>query len=118
MIMPRSGRKSAPAQCERALGRRASHLPAARGRGEAGWPEPVVRDLLLVSGLHDLQPPRSSFLQSEIGLTPEETATWSPLTSVLHPEAHAVLAVGAEETEPFHAQAAAPAAREAISLRW
>ncbi len=66
-----------------------------------------IQAALLVSGVYDLKPLQSSFLQPEIGLTDDEVARYSPLHA-----AHAVgtpttILVGEHETVPFHDQAAA-----------
>lgn len=63
------------------------------------------RSLLLVSGVFALDPLRTSFLQSEIGLTADEAGTWSPLTARPHRHTKIMLAVGERETFPFHEQA-------------
>ena len=49
--------------------------------------------------------PTNSFLQPEIGLTPQEVADWSPFEAQQAPETRITLAVGHDETEPFHIQA-------------
>ena len=84
---------------------------AARGPGETAAPGPLVRRLLLVSGIYDLRPIPRSFLQAEIGLTPGEVAAFSPIEGELASGAELTLAVGAEETAPFQDQAQALAAR-------
>ncbi len=85
---------------------------AARGREEPSPAEPGVRRLLLVSGIYDLKPIPHSFLQAEIGLTEQEVAAFSPVESELASGVELTLAVGAEETRPFHGQA------QAIAARW
>lgn len=77
---------------------------ACRGAGEAAAPSIPVRSLLLVSGIYDLDPITSSFLQPEIGLTAEEVAAWSPLAATPVPGPVVDVVVGAEETPPFLAQ--------------
>ena len=64
-----------------------------------------IRSLLLVSGIYDLRPIANSFLQPEIGLTPQEVADWSPFEAQQATETRITLAVGHDETEPFHIQA-------------
>jgi arylformamidase len=88
----------------------ASYL-AARGPDEAPAPLPLPRALLLVSGLYDLSGIPGSFLKDEAGMTPQEAAAWSPLTSDNLPSPRRVLACGALETAPFHDQSAAFALR-------
>ena len=39
-------------------------------------------------------------------MTPAEAAAWSPLTAHQHAGPRRIVALGAEETPPFHAQAA------------
>jgi len=72
---------------------------------EHGFPATRIKALLLVSGIYDLRPITTSFLQPEIGLTPEEVNEWSPFEAIQAPETRITLAVGKAETEPFHVQA-------------
>ncbi|WP_395675331.1 alpha/beta hydrolase [Inquilinus sp.] len=88
---------------------------ACRGAGEAAAPAAPVRSLLLVSGIYDLDPITSSFLQQEIGLTAEEVAAWSPLTAAPVPGPVFDVVVGADETSPFLAQGRAFADRLAAA---
>jgi arylformamidase len=67
----------------------------------------IIRSLFLVSGIYDLRPIKSSFLQAEIGLHEDEILEWSPLGATLQPGTHGVIAVGDRETAPFVEQAAA-----------
>lgn len=69
-----------------------------------------LRAALLLGGLYDLEPLRSSFLQAEVGLTDEEVAAFTPLTQRHAPGPRVEITLGAEETPPFHSQAAAFAA--------
>jgi arylformamidase len=81
----------------------ASYL-AATAPGEA----PQVsraRKLVLISGIYDLAPIPSSFLQPELGLTWKEVENWSPLDADHHPDVERSIIVGGEETGPFHSQA-------------
>ncbi|MBW9052905.1 alpha/beta hydrolase [Rhizobium mesosinicum] len=64
-----------------------------------------VSAAFLLGGLYDLKPLQSSFLSSEIGITDAEVADFSPMTQVYDPTCHVVIAVGADETPPFHRQA-------------
>lgn len=71
---------------------------------EHGFPATRIKALLLVSGIYDLRPITTSFLQPEIGLTAEEVNEWSPFEAIQAPETRITLAVGKAETEPFHVQ--------------
>jgi len=84
---------------------------ACRGAGEAAAPALPVRSLLLVSGIYDLDPITSSFLQPEIALTGEEVAAWSPLSATPVPGPAVDVVVGADETLPFLTQGQAFAER-------
>ena len=59
-------------------GHLASYL-AARAPHETQPPEIPVKSLLLVSGLYDLRPITTSYLQPSLSLTDEEVASFSPL---------------------------------------
>ncbi|WP_062014553.1 alpha/beta hydrolase [Aureimonas sp. AU4] len=65
-----------------------------------------VASALLLSGVYDLAPLRTSFLHDLIGLTDEEVERWSPLRRRLRADASVSLLVGEHETAPFHEQAA------------
>lgn len=82
----------------------ASYL-AALAPHEHGFPATPIRSLLLVSGIYDLRPIATSFLQAELSLTPEEVGEWSPFEATQAPETRITLAVGKDETAPFHLQA-------------
>lgn len=86
-------------------GHLASYL-LSRGATEATGPAVPVRKLLLVSGIYDLAPMTQSFVQPEIALTAEEVAAWTPLGATPAVPSQVTLAVGENETAPFHAQAA------------
>ncbi|MDR6634618.1 arylformamidase [Phyllobacterium sp. 1468] len=60
---------------------------------------------LLLGGIYDLKPLQQSFLQAEIGLTDQEVAAFSPLSHSHDVHTNLVVAVGSEETPPFHQQA-------------
>jgi len=64
-----------------------------------------IRSALLVSGLYELAPLAASYLQPEIQLTPEEVERFSPLRFPGNSATRFTLAVGADETKPFHEQA-------------
>ncbi len=66
-----------------------------------------IRAALLLSGVYDLRPLQSSFLQAEIGLTDDEVARFSPLRAALGTGTPTTILVGQNETAPFHDQAAA-----------
>ncbi|RDJ05765.1 alpha/beta hydrolase [Rhizobium grahamii] len=63
-----------------------------------------VKGAFLLGGLYDLAPLQRSFLRDEIALTDEEVARFTPLSHHHDPHCRVILAVGAEETHPFHAQ--------------
>ncbi|WP_291422387.1 alpha/beta hydrolase [Devosia sp.] len=60
---------------------------------------------LLLSGVYELGPLRSSFLQPQIGITEDEVERFSPLGLDLAPAETARILVGDKETGPFHMQA-------------
>lgn len=64
-----------------------------------------VRAALLLGGLYELEPLRSSFLQAEIGLTDAEVSAFTPMTHAHDPATRVAMLVGADETGPFHRQA-------------
>jgi arylformamidase len=68
-----------------------------------------VEAAFLLSGLYDLAPLQSSFLQNEIGITNAEVERFSPLRLRHDPAVRVSLLVGERETTPFHEQAAAVA---------
>jgi arylformamidase len=80
-----------------------------RDEGVFATPCPPQR-LLLVSGIYDLAPIATSFLQPELTLTEDEIAAWSALGSSAAGSPTIMVAVGEEETPPFHSQARALAA--------
>ncbi|AZL58164.1 alpha/beta hydrolase [Tabrizicola piscis] len=82
----------------------ASYL-AATGRSDASLPATPVAGLLLLSGIYDLSGIPESFLKEEARMTEAEAANWSPLTARQQIGPKRIIALGAEETEPFHAQA-------------
>lgn len=63
-----------------------------------------IRSIACLSGLYDLAPLTTSFLQPELRFTPEEVERWSPIRAVSRPDATIVLAVGDRETAPFREQ--------------
>jgi arylformamidase len=66
---------------------------------------PQVKAALLLGGIYDLNPLLTSFLAAEIGITDEEAASFSPLKHKHDPSCVVTVAVGAQETSPFHEQA-------------
>ena len=90
------------------------HLAAylgCRGPNETGFAHTSVRAILAVSGLYDLAPIATSFLQSELYLTPEEIADWSPCEATPRADVSIRLIVGGRETAPFFEQVGRFAAR-------
>jgi arylformamidase len=84
------------------------HLTAylcCRAPHETAFPDNPVRSILCVSGLYDLAPIATSFLQAELHLTQQEIAQWSPCDAVPQSDASIRLIVGGRETAPFFAQA-------------
>ena len=69
-------------------------------------PTTPVAGLLLLSGIYDLSGIPASFLKDEARMTPAEADAWSPLTARQHGRAKRIIALGADETPPFHVQAA------------
>jgi arylformamidase len=94
--------KAISASGHSAGGHLASYL-LARGPREAD-DAPLVRSALLVSGLYDLTPLATSFLQPEVGFTDEEIASWSPVLGRPSPGVAVTLIAGGAETAPFHEQ--------------
>lgn len=83
----------------------ASYL-AATGLPDTEPPATPVAGLLLLSGIYDLSGIPGSFLKDEARMTPAEAQAWSPLTAHQHAGPRRIIALGAEETPPFHDQAA------------
>jgi len=65
------------------------------------------KSAFLLSGLFDLKPLQSSFLEPLIGLTNEEVRAFSPLNMLHLAGPRITIACGEEETPPFKQQAAA-----------
>lgn len=81
-------------------------LLAADAPGDRIGPElPKIQGLLLVSGIYDLSGIPDSFLRDEAEMRPEEAAAWSPLDAHHLPVPNRIIALGQEETAPFHNQA-------------
>jgi arylformamidase len=83
----------------------ASYLAATGPNDSAPLTIPIA-GMLLVSGIYDLGDIPTSFLKDEARMTPAEAADWSPLMSQHHAGPRRLIAVGADETPPFHDQAA------------
>lgn len=80
-----------------------AHLATFLFQHRAGKPE--VTAALLLGGIYDLKPLQSSFLAREIGITDQEVAAFTPMSHRYHSGCNVVVAVGADETPPFHQQA-------------
>ena len=70
-----------------------------------------IKGALLLGGIYDLKPLQTSFLANEIAITDEEVDRFSPINHRFDPSVPVELAVGADETAPFHDQAASFADR-------
>ncbi|MBZ9819980.1 alpha/beta hydrolase [Mesorhizobium sp. CA4] len=66
-----------------------------------------IKGAMLLGGLYNLRPLQSSFLAGEIALTNEEVAGFSPIGHRFDSRVAVEIAVGSDETPPFHGQAAA-----------
>ncbi len=64
-----------------------------------------IKAALLLGGLYDLKPLQTSFLAAEIAITDEEARRFSPINHSFDPSVAVEIAVGADETPPFHSQA-------------
>ena len=69
-----------------------------------GTAVPRPASALLLSGVYDLKPLQSSFLQPLIGLTDQEVAEFSPLLLQHETGTHVTVAFGERETDPFKNQ--------------
>jgi arylformamidase len=78
---------------------------ASRSPHERAFPATPLRAAISLSGIFDLRPITTSYLQPELHLTPEEVAHWSPIEAVPSALTHYELIVGHDETPPFHQQA-------------
>ena len=65
-----------------------------------------IKAALLLGGLYDLKPLQTSFLAAEIAITDEDVRRFSPIDHSFDPSVAVEIAVGADETPPFHGQAA------------
>lgn len=82
-------------------------LLAATAPGEKAVPLPPLKGLMMLSGIYDLSGIPGSFLQHENRMTTAEAQAYSPLSARHHPAAQRIIALGQEETAPFHEQAKA-----------
>ena len=78
---------------------------ASRAPHERDFPTTPVTAVMPISGIFDLRPITTSYLQPELHLTPEEVARWSPIEALPGPTTHYQIVVGHDETPPFHQQA-------------
>jgi arylformamidase len=76
-----------------------------RSPHEDAFPATPLRAVASLSGIFDLRPITTSYLQPELHLTAEEVAHWSPIEAVPSPKTHYEIIVGHDETSPFHQQA-------------
>ena len=81
-----------------------AHLAALTSFERASVPRPT--GILLLSGVYDLGPLQSSFLQPLIDITDEEVAEFSPLSLRHVPGPQVIVAFGERETDPFKHQGA------------
>lgn len=77
---------------------------ASRAPHERAFPSPAVKAVMPISGIFDLRPISTSYLQPELHLTGDEIAHWSPIEAVPSTATHFELVIGHEETPPFHQQ--------------
>lgn len=80
-------------------------LIAATAPGEAPVHLPPIKGLMMISGIYDLSGIPGSFLQHENQMTPDEARDFSPLSARHQPGPHRIIALGQDETAPFHQQA-------------
>ncbi len=78
---------------------------ASRSPHEKAHPATKLNAIASLSGIFDLRPITTSYLQPELHLTAEEVAHWSPIEAVPSPHTHYEIIVGHDETAPFHQQA-------------
>lgn len=66
-----------------------------------------IKAAMLLGGLYDLRPLQTSFLAGEIAITDDEAGRLSPIDHRFDRSVAVEISVGADETPPFHSQAAA-----------
>jgi arylformamidase len=76
-----------------------------------GLPPDMIRGVCAISGVFDLEPIRLCYLNEVVGLDEAEARRNSPLDRPLHGQCPVIVAVGELETEAFHEQSRAFAAR-------
>jgi arylformamidase len=76
-----------------------------------GLPDNMIRGVCAISGVFDLEPIRSCYLNEVVGLDADEAHRNSPLHQPLHGRCPVIVAVGELETRAFHEQSRAFAAR-------
>lgn len=77
---------------------------ASRAPHERSFPSTPLSAVLPISGIFDLRPITTSYLQPELTLTAEEVAHWSPIEAVPDTGTYFQLVIGHDETPPFHQQ--------------
>lgn len=80
-------------------------LLAARAPGDGPVSLAPVKGLMMVSGLFDLSEIPASFLRDENAMTTAEARDYTPLSAEHLHGPERIIAVGADETPPFHRQA-------------
>ena len=70
-----------------------------------GLPRNVLKGVLSISGLYDLQPIRDSYVQDQVGLSEQEARRLSPLLHAVGNDVPVTLAVAEDDPEGFHLQA-------------
>ena len=76
-----------------------------------GLPEDVIKGVCAISGVFDLEPIRLCYLNEVVGLDPDEARRNSPIDQALHGRCPVTVAVGELETQAFHEQSHAFAAK-------
>jgi arylformamidase len=74
-------------------------------------PVDMIKGVCAISGIFDLEPIRRCYLNDVVGLDDGEARRNSPLHQALHGRCPVIVAVGERETEAFHEQSRAFAAR-------
>jgi arylformamidase len=76
-----------------------------------GLPEDLIKGVCAISGIFDLDPIRRCYLNEVVGLDAGEARRNSPIHQALHGRCPVTVAVGELETDAFHEQSRAFAAR-------
>ena len=82
-------------------------LLAATAPGEGPVRLAPLKGLMMISGSYDLSGIPGSFLKDENRMTTDEARAWSPLLATHHHVPVRIIALGEQETAPFHEQARA-----------